>query len=1163
MLDPYHSVSSALRAGRNCGCRLAFLSAVLFPLWLTTCPNLSAQAATNSLEDRFRAPPPSTRPWVQWFWMDGNISREGITADLEAMQRAGIGGLLLMDITQEIPQGPVPFLGAEWRELFKHTVREAGRLGLKVSMNNDPGWCGSGGPWITPELAMQRLVYSLTNVGGPARLEIQLPKLPAWNGAVWDVATLAFPTLVGDGMPVPGVKPDITANPGGALDIGKLTDREPATFVALPKPSPGKALTLLLSYDQPFRADQLTLTIKQARSIRGRLQASSDGRKFEPIREFAVTGNELTLQFVAVTGRCFRVEISSVDTAASRLELAELQLAPVYRIEAHPAKAGMAKHTRFQWPASEAPTYATIPLNQVVDLTAMTDTSGRLTWSVPNGQWTVCRFGHMPTGRHNPPARAEGYGLECDKLSQKAIEAHFDGMLARLIADNLAATGSVLTATHIDSWEVGFQNWTPLFRQEFERLRGYDPLKYLPAFTGRIVESLEVSERFLWDVRRTIADLVATNYAGHLRELAQRHGLELSAEAYGNGPFDNLLYASRVDVPMSEFWNETDDYPKFHTSKSMASVAHVYGKPIVAAEAFTAWPDTGKWQNHPFTLKKLADTAFVYGVNRIVFVRFAHQPWLRLAPGMTMGHWGIHYERTQTWWDFSKPWHEYLARCQFLLQSGRFVADVLYLTDEGAYNEPPLRDSLSPALPPGYDYDLAPPDALSRIAVRDGSLLMPDGTSYRVLVLPQATRMTPGLLRRVRDLAAAGAVIVGAPPERSPSLSGFPQCDEEVRDLAARLWSRDAGSGKNRVFRGRTLTQVFGELNLPPDFKQENPTAQPLRYLHRRIGERDVYFVANPDKNSVTADCTFRVTGKKPEIWRPDTGETATAAIWRPTRDGTTVRLDFDPVGSLFVVFQPGPEDLDPIVGIKKQGVPDSTARVAWGAGTIELAATNSGAYELMLLSGKTIPVEIPTLPARVVVEGPWEVTFRPDLGAPSRITLDTLQPWNKHPDPGVRFFSGRATYHKTIEIPPAMLAPDRRLLLSLGRVAVISEVTLNGRSSGLLWKPPFIADITRAARPGENQLEVTVVNLWPNRLIGDEHLEDDCEWNEAVPGALGSRLVDWPKWMKERTPRPSRRVAFATRRFYTKNSPLLESGLLGPVVLFNEAATRVGGGSP
>jgi hypothetical protein len=579
------------------------------------------------LEKNFVHPPDSARPWVYWFWLNGNITREGITADLEAMKRVGIGGVLIMEVDQGAPVGPVAFMSPQWRELFKHVVAEAQRLGLEVNMNDDAGWNGSGGPWIKPEQSMQKVVWSETTVEGPKRFEGTLPPPQAVAGYCRDIVVLAFP-------------------------------------------APGE-----------FRID----------NIQGKAAYERRG--------------------VGATS--------------------EKKLPPEMVID----------HSR------------------IVDLSQQMDQQGHLTWKVPAGKWTVLRIGHTSTGMTNAPSPATGRGLECDKLSQEGIEAQFAGMMGPLIADVGPAAGKTLVATHIDSWENGSQNWTARMREEFQKRRGYDLLPLLPVLSGRVVESLEVSERFLWDVRQTVSDLVVENYAGHMAKLAQQHGLRLSIEAYG-GPTDDMTYGGRADEPMCEFWIGGG---AFETCKGMASTAHTYGKPILGAEAFTA-DNRERWLQHPGLIKALGDRAFCEGVNRFVFHRYAMQPWLNYRPGMTMGPWGLHYERTETWWEQSRPWHEYLARCQYLLRQGRFVADICYLQPEGS------PQGFSSHRRNGYDYDDCTAEVvLTRMSVRDGRIVLPDGLSYPLLVLPQAPTMTPPLLHKIKDLVGAGATVV-AEPVRLPEV---------------------------------------------------------------------------------------------------------------------------------------------------------------------------------------------------------------------------------------------------------------------------------------------------------------------------------------------------------------------------------------------------------
>lgn len=1139
-----------------------------------------SSAAASPLAQGFLQPPESARPWVYWFWLNGNITREGITADLEAMKCVGIGGVLIMEVDQGAPLGKVAFMSPEWRELFRHVVNEAGRLGLEVNMNNDAGWNGSGGPWIKPEQSMQKVVWSETTVTGPKQFETVLPKPQAVAGFYRDIVVLAFP-------------------------------------------APGE-----------FRIDNIEVKAAYKQGYPG-LPASK-----------------------------------------------------------------------------ELPAAMVIDRSKIVDLTSRMDERGRLVWDAPPGKWIVLRFGHTSTGVENAPAPASGRGLECDKLSKEGVEANFNGMMQKLIADAGPAAGKALAATHVDSWENGSQNWTARMRAEFQARRGYDLLPYLPAMTGRVVTSLEVSERFLWDLRRTISELVVENYAGHLRDLAHQRGLRFTIEAYGS-PCDHLPYAGQCDEPMGEFWVGGG---ALNTCKGMASAAHIYGKPVVGAEAFTA-ADQERWRDHPATIKALGDQAFCEGINRFVFHRYALQPWLDRRPGMTMGPWGTHYERTQTWWELTPAWHQYLARCQFLLRQGHFVADLCYLESE----EPPqgFRDHARQ----GYDWDQCCPEVvLTRMEVKDGRLVLPDGMSYRLLVLSDARAMTPALVRKIKELAQAGATVVGPRPLRSPSLTGYPGCDAEVRRLADEVWANCDGQsvrehrlGRGRVVWGLAPEKVLTQSGVGPDFTSRAR----LRSIHRRLDGTDIYFVANPASHEVTTSATFRVSGKAAEFWWPESGRIESAAMSHSQGNSTSVLLTLGPSGSVFVVFREAAPAGDRAVALSRDGVPlhsiaepspkvvvdkavygapndpqrsrdvrkkvqakvdagesdfpvtdmavgddpayhvvktlaveytigkkgfavkaqdgdaihlsdeavkisvqkatygvlddpkrtrDVRAKVqrladagessfqvarmaagddpAFGIvktlvleylsdgksvtltgtdpetilltstepservaevrrssdGSLLVEAWRPGQYEARLVSGETRRAAVVRVPAPLEIAGPWEVSFPADSGTPQKLSFQQLISWSKHSSEAVKYFSGTAAYRATFTVPSDLLARERRLDLDLGSVQAIAEIKLNGKDLGILWKPPFRADVTDVLKAGENHLEVRVTNLWPNRLIGDEQLAEDSERNP------NGTLKAWPDWLQQDKRSPTGRQTFTTWRLWKKTDALLDSGLLGPV---------------
>jgi len=1077
-----------------------------------------AACAPTSIPDPFQAefvkPPDSARPWVYWFWLNSNITREGITADLEAMKRVGIGGVLIMEVDQGAPVGKAAFMGDQWRSLFKFAVAEASRLGLEINMNDDAGWNGSGGPWITPEQSMQKIVWSETDVAGPRRFEGVLPQPETIRGYYRDIAVQAFPTP-------------------GAYRIADIR---------------GKAL-----YER---------------------------REVPPAAE------------------------------------------------------------------TELPAKMLIARDRIVDLTAKMEASGRIVWDVPEGKWTVLRFGHTSTGVENAPAPLSGRGLECDKLGPEGIEAQFAGMMAKLVDDvGPAAAGSTLVTTHIDSWENGAQNWTKRMREEFAKRRGYDPLPCLPIVTGRVVDGLEISERFLWDLRQTVSELVVENYAGHMAELAKKNGLRLSIEAYG-GPCDDVTYGGRADEPMGEFWIGGGAW---ETLKMMASSAHTYGKPILGAESFTAG-DRERWLQHPASIKALGDRAFTEGVNRFVFHRYAMQPWLDYRPGMTMGPWGLHYERTNTWWELAGPWHEYLARCQYLLRQGTFVADILYVRPEASPQEYKWHERK------GYDYDDVPAELLlKKASVENGRVVLGTGTSYRVLVLPETARMTPGLLKKVQELAAAGATVVGpVRPTKAPGLKDYPACDAEVERLAEDLW----GAGK--VLTGRTAEEVLSgrgvtkDFDAPPGIRwihRSRPyetlmmEAEPGISMRQELEAAEIYFVASNSPQPREVECTFRVDGLRPEFWKPETGEIEPVAVYEQANDVTRIPVSFEPSGSVFVVFRkangpvvpvtsvaldgrplmPG-RAAEPLVRVAKAvyGVPGDAKRTrdvrvklqamldagefmigvstmaagddpAYGivktldvdyevkgvrcsvigkdpetitfpvAGATEtpvrvidggksglaVETDEAGRYELKTAAGAVLTVEVPSVPSPLEIGGPWELAFPPNWGAPGKVTLDKLTSWSDHVDPGVKHFSGTATYAKTFSVPAETIAKGRRIRLDLGRVAVMARVKLNGRDIGLLWKPPYRVDVTDIVKAGDNALEIAVTNLWINRLLGDEELPEDSDRNPD------GTLKVWPQWVEEGKPSPAGRFTFTSWRLWKKGEPLVESGLVGPVTLRTTAVVK------
>jgi hypothetical protein len=858
------------------------------------------------------------------------------------------------------------------------------------------------------------------------------------------------------------------------------------------------------------------------------------------------------------------VAVLAYPTPDKPASISEIDEKALYIREPYSSKAGIRPFlpAPAEYPKTSAGT--AIEAARMIDLTDKLTADGRLKWDVPPGRWTIMRFGRTATGANTRPAPIPGLGLECDKFDKAALDAQYDafiGALLREIGPRRTDGKAGWTMLHIDSWEMGSQNWTAAFRTEFQRRRGYDPIHYLPAIAGRVVDSAEISERFLWDLRQTAQELILENHALYLKEKGKRDGFGLSIEPYDMTPLADMTLGTAADVPMSEFW-----LYGFHTAHSVIEVsglAHTNGKRIMAAESFTSGDDEA-WRAYPGAVKALGDWALSAGVNRIVVHRYQNQAGLTYKPGMTMGPYGVHWERTQTWWDMVPAFHRYLARCQYMLRQGQPVADICYLTAEGA---PQVFRAPASALrgdPPdrrGYNFDACAPETLlSAASVVDGRIVFAGGANYAVLVLPERETMTPALLRKVRDLAAAGATIIGPRPRKSPSLTGYPACDAEVSALAAELWGDCDGErvGEHAYGKGRFIWEkmkaagavpgmaptpdqtaavspapnpgpvspedktwtvgappinapeqygnyliasgVLVKMNVAPDFS----SGFPLRYAHRVDGSADIYFVANPENKDFAAEPSFRVKDKRPELWDPVTGETRELKIFTVKGMLTSVPLQFAPHQSFFVVFR---EPIGPATDSRPNFVESTQTSV---------------------------------------LDGAWDVSFDPAWGGPEKITFDKLEDWSARPEPGIKYYSGQATYRKSFDWKPSADASAKsRLFLDLGTVRNIASVKLNGQDLGVVWCAPWHVDVTAALKPGANALEIRVANLWPNRLIGDEQEAPDAEY------AKGGNLARWPEWLLKGEPRPSKgRFTFTTWKHFEKNSPLLPSGLLGPVTL-------------
>jgi len=1003
-------------------------------------------AEKGGLADGFANPPGKYRSIVLWEWCNGWINKEGATAELESMARVGLGGAKVFNVGG--PEGPVRFASPEWFEIFAHSLREASRLDLKISMNMTEGFSAIGGPWITPEMSMQHVVWSETEVTGGVPISIPLERP--------DDGPIKATTLK-------------------LKDVGYYKDYR---VLAVPQVAPGQIKNL---------------------EIKKGLRGHHDK-------------NETALH----------------KTNASSVKAADI-----------------------------------VPLNKVVDLTDKMDANGKLNWNAPAGKWTILRMGSASTGACTRPGNEKTRGLEADKFSRKAVKLHFDSLIKPLLEMEGVKPGENLTYLAVDSWEADGQNWSPVLAAEFEKRRGYSLYPFMPVLTGRVVESVEVSERFLYDFRRTLADCSHDNFFGYLVELCADHNMSFGSEPFSRAAFDGMEMVEVMGHPCATFWNGNSPGRAYKEGKWAASAAHVLGGKKVTSEAFPAGKWEAAWVHYPWTYKWHADYAYAAGVNEMGFHCSPFQPWDDKAvhkPGMIFKNWGSQYSRHNTWWEQGVAWQKYQARCQFMLQQGMFQGEALFMTPEVI---PGLELGTRPLLPLGYDFDLVSAKLVrEQLTVEDGMIRAPSGAKYHVLVLPKVEDISIPLLRRIQKLVAdGGTVVASSKPKTSLGLSNYPATENEVNKIAAELWQdldgeavTEVSYGKGKLCWTTEPLEVLKRMGVEPDVivewegeSEETSSYRgklPITYIHRYTPGADYYFVASSLEQTASGLLSFRISGKQPEFWYPDSGRIEECAVYEEKDGRTIVPMLFDPAGAYFVVFRDKAKDA-PVMQVSLNGTvalstekrinPQADTRRFFKAG---------GTLEIETADGKSVKEEV-AAERSVSLNNDWAVSFD-GVGAPKARTFDKLMPWNESQEELLRYFSGTGIYKKTIDVK---MSEGEEIWLDLGSVEVIATVLVNGKEIGIEWKPPFLTEITDALKSGKNELEIRVANLWGNRLIGDEQYPDDL-------GLSSGRLLSTlPGWFEENKPRPQPgRKTFTTSRYYDKDDPLRPSGLLGPVSLITRS---------
>lgn len=933
----------------------------LVTLTVVTClaASLSVRAlgaeAASQLEQGFRDPPAQTKPSVYWYWISDNISKEGVTRDLEAMARVGIGEAFIGNIfLDNVPAGDVKVMTDEWWGLIEHAVREGGRVGVKIGMFNCPGWSQSGGPWITPDRAMRYLTSSELRVKGPKQLEATLA-VPADD--FQDVAVLAFPAPKADDDSLARRRPRLAGTPE-VQGLAQLVDGNAETQLDIP----AGQFVLDVNLDEPLTARSITLMPTSSPwSAQCELLAAGEDEEFHSLRTFKYDRSNMKVHvgpmpegpvvasFEPTTAKRFRLVFRQISGKAS---LREINLSPAARIEAYVEKQLGKMHPTplpiwddYLWPdqAEVDSTDLAVSADSVLSLSSKMAADGTLRWDVPDGEWIVLRIGMAPTGTENSPSSPEGIGLEVDKMNRDHAKHHFDAFIGRLLKRMPAADRKAFTTVVADSYEQGSQNWTEGFDGLFRERYGYDPIPWLATLSGRIVGTADQSSRLLWDLRRLVADRIATEYVGGLRDLCQPHGLQLWLENYGHWgfPAEFLQYGGQSHRVGGEFW--TKGSLGSIECRAASSAANTYGFPLVSAEAFTASPS--RFDTSPSDLKARGDWAFCEGINHFVLHVYIQQPWQDRRPGVN-AWFGTEFNRHNTWFEEGRTWIDYLRRCCFMLQQGTRVADVAYFIGE---DTPKMTGIRQPELPAGHDFDYVNAEViLKRMSVKDGRLTLPHGASYRVLVLPDQETMRPELLGKIRDLVRAGAVVLGRPPKQSPSMKDYPKCDEQVRRLAVEIWGTGADTeagerrfGQGRVIWGEELTTVFDRFAIEPDFLSQAP----LRYTHRSTGDRQIYFVANPEPQEIATLATFRVGDRAPTLWWPATGQVERPAAYDSREGHIQLPIVLGPHASVFVVFGKELAAAERIVKVQRDSetILDTTAIVERpkSTGTSESMASN------------------------------------------------------------------------------------------------------------------------------------------------------------------------------------------------------------------------------
>ena len=1051
---------------------VALFGVIVAGMFNCTTPDKLSGEEYSRIQDGFFTPHDTNTVWCYYYWIGDDISKEGVTKDLEAMKEFGIGTVLIGNINPDEVDGPVPLFSDEWWEIMVHVVNEGQRLGIDVGNFNCPGWSQSGGPWISYDKAMRHLVYSEVSVKGGSKVNISL-KQPAKE--FQDTYVLAFKAIEAENNRLGNNNAVIKADPAvkntsnwldgnhSTAALFSVKDHKKYTISIEAKDDITARSIVLYPADPQFKANcELSALVDGEYRL---LKSFEFDRSNTGVNVGPVTHGPVSISIPETKAKSFKLVCSELVSNREQAGFSEIVITEGAYLEKYVEKSLGKMHptpfpdfSSYMWDSQEIPSDESLLVSEVIDISDKMNEEGVLNWDAPEGEWKVLRMGMTPTGTENSPAAPQGKGYEVDKASKELARYHFENYILKILERIPEKSKPAFKYLIADSYEMGSQNWTDGFAERFKSKYGYDPVKYLPVLSGRIVGSVDESDRFLWDLRRAVADDIAYEYVAGLREISNEHNLKTWLENYGHWgyPGEFLMYGGQSDLLAGEFWNEGE--LGNIECKSASSAAHIYGKPVTSAEAFTAASQS--YKRHPALLKKRGDWSFTEGINHMVLHVYIQQPDDERIPGIN-AWFSTEFNRHNTWFDQGKVWVDYLRRSQHMLQLGKYSADVCYFIGE---DTPKMTGTRDPELPAGYSYDYINAEViLNRLSVVDGSFVLPDGMAYKLMVLPALETMRPEVLAKIEELVKMGGTVLGPKPNHSPSLQNYPQSDAKVKEIADRLWSGNYENGKlihqygeGYLVDGADIQEVLDLINVSKDLDPVSDV--PVLWTHRSMPGMEIYFLINQGDEEISFKPSFRVENLEPQLWNAVNGEIRMLNDYSVTEGRTIVPLTMKPAESMYIVFT--------------NQVNDAT--------------------------GKGYESNFPKAEKILAVDGEWNVQFEnKDIGPAGTLNWKSLKDWTTFEDQMIKYYSGTVVYQTKFEM--GELPQNSDFLIDLGNVGVMASVKLNGENLGGVWIAPYILSTKDLLKEGENELEIEVVNTWRNKLVQEDSLPMDKRYTWTV----------------------------------------------------------------